>query len=502
MAWDFTVDSDIQLDMASILKGKADELDQQFANLYSQIGSLGQHWVGSDYDAFNTGCSGYKQALADLTDSVRMYATHFEKVAEGTDYLSADCIAIVQNMTTRGDALPGSGNAQGGTGQGGTGGTGGTGTGQGGTGGTGGTGTGQGGAGGTGTGQGGTGGTGGTGTGQGGAGGAGTGQGGAGGGGAYTPGTKIIPGATPVGGGSYGTGQGGAGGTGGAGTGQGGAGGAYGTGTGQGGAGGNGTNSANGKGSAAWTVGGVAAGALVGGIPGAIVGGIAGNAIGNSNSGTKSTLGGAAIGGLLGGVPGAMIGGMAGNLLSSGKVSVSKTGLGAGAAGMLLGGVPGAITGYTAGKMIDGIKSGEFKTAFQNNPAYGKMGEDFSTNFDYSNCNGIVDGAVETASGILKTGADVVQYAGNIAHDTVNTGIDAVQYTLLDRDKDYWNKRGEDFTENFDYSNCNGVLDGAVTTVTGVARTAWDVGETAVNGIVDGAQWVGDKARDLWNAIF
>ena len=67
MAWDFTVDSDIQLDMAKYLKEKADELDTQFANLYTQIGpsNLGAHWVGSDYDAFNVGCEGYKQALDD-----------------------------------------------------------------------------------------------------------------------------------------------------------------------------------------------------------------------------------------------------------------------------------------------------------------------------------------------------------------------------------------------------------------------------------------------------
>ena len=109
MAWDFTVDSDIQLDMAKVLKNKADELDTQFANLYTQIGpsNLGTHWVGSDYDAFNVGCEGYKQALQDMTDSIRMYADHFESVAEGTDALSSMCISIVQNMTTRGDALPG-----------------------------------------------------------------------------------------------------------------------------------------------------------------------------------------------------------------------------------------------------------------------------------------------------------------------------------------------------------------------------------------------------------
>ena len=109
MAWDFTVDSDIQLDMAKVLKNKSEELDTQFANLYTQIApsNLGTPWVGSDYDAFNVGCEGYKQALQDMTDSIRMYADHFESVAEGTDALSSMCISIVQNMTTRGDALPG-----------------------------------------------------------------------------------------------------------------------------------------------------------------------------------------------------------------------------------------------------------------------------------------------------------------------------------------------------------------------------------------------------------
>ena len=122
MAWDFTVDSDIQISMAKYLEGKADELDTQFENLYTQIGpsNLGTHWVGSDYDAFNVGCEGYKQALSDMTDSVRMYAGHFRSVADGTDKLSSMCISIVQNMTARGDALPGSGGTSNPTGGNGT----------------------------------------------------------------------------------------------------------------------------------------------------------------------------------------------------------------------------------------------------------------------------------------------------------------------------------------------------------------------------------------------
>ena len=226
MAWDFTVDSDIQLDMAKYLKEKADELDTQFANLYTQIGpsNLGTHWVGSDYDAFNVGCEGYKQALDDMTDSVRMYASHFEKVAEGTDLLSSLCISIVQNMTTRGDALPGSGGAVSTTGGTGSSGTGGTTTGTGGNGqGTGGNGT-TAVTGGTGQGTGGNGtGT----TGQGGTGfrGGSTGQGGTGG-----NGTTAVTGGTGQGTGGNGTGIAGQGGTG-----------FRGGSTGQGGTGGNGT---------------------------------------------------------------------------------------------------------------------------------------------------------------------------------------------------------------------------------------------------------------------
>ena len=102
MAWDFTVDSTIQLDLAKFLKEKADDLDVEIANLYTQIGpsNLGTHWVGDDYNAFHTGCDGYKGALKDMTDSIRMYATHLEKVADKTDTLSTDLIAIAQKMTS------------------------------------------------------------------------------------------------------------------------------------------------------------------------------------------------------------------------------------------------------------------------------------------------------------------------------------------------------------------------------------------------------------------
>ena len=69
-------------------------------------------------------------------------------------------------------------------------------------------------------------------------------------------------------------------------------------------------------------------------------------------------------------------------------------------------------------------------------------------------------------------------------------------------DENYWNNLGDDFSENFDYSNCDGLWDGAVETVTGVGETLWDAGEVAVNGVVDAAQWLGDRGQDLIDWIF
>ncbi len=113
MAWDFTADSDIQRSMAQKIKEKSESLDGEFANLYGEIGNLGTHWVGEDYNLFSSGCDGYKTALADMTTSMKMYAGHFEKIATGTDELATTLIGIVQNMTTRGGGGPVAGpNAQ------------------------------------------------------------------------------------------------------------------------------------------------------------------------------------------------------------------------------------------------------------------------------------------------------------------------------------------------------------------------------------------------------
>ncbi len=99
--WDFTVDSDIQRTLASNLDKNADTFDARVDDLYKKIDSMGtnNYWVGEDYDAFKNGTEGYKTALQDLSNGIRLFSDHFEKVAEGTDTLATDLISVVVNAT-------------------------------------------------------------------------------------------------------------------------------------------------------------------------------------------------------------------------------------------------------------------------------------------------------------------------------------------------------------------------------------------------------------------
>lgn len=99
--WSFTVDSEIQTELTNNLNEKADNFDNKVTNMYEQINSLGDSWVGDDYDFYKTGTEGYKKALADLSDSIRMYAEHFNKMSKGTEELTTELINIVETMTTR-----------------------------------------------------------------------------------------------------------------------------------------------------------------------------------------------------------------------------------------------------------------------------------------------------------------------------------------------------------------------------------------------------------------
>lgn len=103
--WDFTADSDIQTELSSKLNEAADKYDAKVEAMYKEIESLGSnsYWVGEDYDAFKTGTEGYKTALKNLSDGIRMYGAHFETMATGTDTLASELIAIIQNMTGSGN---------------------------------------------------------------------------------------------------------------------------------------------------------------------------------------------------------------------------------------------------------------------------------------------------------------------------------------------------------------------------------------------------------------
>lgn len=103
MGWNFTVDSELQLELSNKMKERADQFDGQITKLYGQIDSMGsnKYWVGEDYDAFKSGCDGYKGALSDLSDSFRMFADHLVKISDGTKALADELNNIIANMTSR-----------------------------------------------------------------------------------------------------------------------------------------------------------------------------------------------------------------------------------------------------------------------------------------------------------------------------------------------------------------------------------------------------------------
>ena len=101
--WDFTADSEIQGELANNLESLADQFDVRINDLYSKISELGsnKYWVGEDYDQFYVGAEGYKNAIGDLSDSIRLFSTQLKKIQKGTDELADECIEILKTMTTR-----------------------------------------------------------------------------------------------------------------------------------------------------------------------------------------------------------------------------------------------------------------------------------------------------------------------------------------------------------------------------------------------------------------
>lgn len=100
--WDFTADSDKQTELSKNLNEAADNFDEKVNSMYSEVSTLSSYWVGEDYDLFVERTESYKTALQDLSNGIRMFSTHFESMATGTDELASSLIAIIQDLTGSG----------------------------------------------------------------------------------------------------------------------------------------------------------------------------------------------------------------------------------------------------------------------------------------------------------------------------------------------------------------------------------------------------------------
>lgn len=97
--WNFTVDSESQKELSDDLYDSALKYDEQIKALYGEFDNLQTSWVGEDYDAFKIGTDGYKVAITDLADGIRMYGEHFSQLSIGTEGLADELIAVIQNLT-------------------------------------------------------------------------------------------------------------------------------------------------------------------------------------------------------------------------------------------------------------------------------------------------------------------------------------------------------------------------------------------------------------------
>ena len=85
MAWDFTIDSEIQSDLSTKLKDASTEYQGKVDEMYGIIGGdLASAWIGEDYDAYKVSTDGYKTALADLGKTINMFGLHYESMKTGT----------------------------------------------------------------------------------------------------------------------------------------------------------------------------------------------------------------------------------------------------------------------------------------------------------------------------------------------------------------------------------------------------------------------------------
>lgn len=163
-----------------------------------------------------------------------------------------------------------------------------------------------------------------------------------------------------------------------------------------------------------------------------------------------------------------------------------------------------------------------FTEWFGANSYWHNIGSDYKDNFHFENANSAWDYVSEAVSGSLETVVDAAQTVGNVAFDGVNEVLEGAQWLLnghwggYESDTEvtnnpsgftnpynnaYWNNLGEDFTENWDYSNADSAWDYVWETGSGVVETVWDGVMVPVNGIVDTAQGAVECVEWAWNGL-
>ena len=249
---------------------------------------------------------------------------------------------------------------------------------------------------------------------------------------------------------------------------------------------------------------------------GSAAGGSAGTGTGGTGTGGTGT-GGTGTGGT--GTGGTGTGGTGTGGTGTGGTGTGGTGTGGtGTGGTGTGGTgTGAATASEEQYEISG-----FTNFFTSNSYWGEVGEDFSNNYDFSNCDNLLDYVGEGVGGTIKSASSIVGVTGNAVFDGTNTLLDGAQYLLFGNgsmtsdtpvntdpseftnpyNAAYWGTLGENFSENWNYSDCDNAMDYVVQTGSGVLSTVWDGAGVVVNGVVDTAQGAVECVEWLWNKIF
>ena len=224
-----------------------------------------------------------------------------------------------------------------------------------------------------------------------------------------------------------------------------------------------------------------------------------------------------------GGSAGTGTGGTGAGGTGTGGTGAGGTGTGGTGTGGTGAGGTGTGTGGTgAAATEEQYEVSGFTNFFTSNSYWGEVGEDFSNNYDFSNCDNILDYVGEGIGGTIKSAGSIVGVAGNTVFDGTNTLLDGAQYLLFGNgsmtsdtpvntdpseftnpyNAAYWGTLGENFSENWDYSDCDNAMDYVVQTGSGVLSTVWDGAGVVVNGVVDTTQGAVECVEWLWNKIF